>query len=39
MNRSRFEHVVVIGYGVIAGNVLKKIHSCDLKYGYTEEYI
>lgn len=39
MSECQFDHVVVIGYGVVTGEVLKTVYSLASKYGYTYEYI
>lgn len=39
MSECQFEQVVVIGYGVVTGEVLKTVHEYTSKYGYTAEYI
>ncbi len=39
MQECRFNHVIVIGYGVVTGEVLRIVHGMALKKGYTEEYI
>lgn len=36
---SKFEHVVVIGYGVVTGDVLATAHTFSTKYNYSLEYI
>ena len=35
MSECQFDHVVVIGYGVVTGEVLKTVYSLASKY-YTE---
>lgn len=39
MRKCQFEQVVVIGYGIITGEVLKTVQSLASKYDYTTEYI
>lgn len=39
MSECKFEHVAIIGYGVVTGEVLKTVHGAVSKYGYTCEYI
>ncbi len=39
MNGCQFDHVAVIGYGVVTGEVLKSVHNNASRYGYTDEYI
>lgn len=39
MSECQFEHIVVIGYGIVTGEVLKTVHELALRYGYTDEYI
>ena len=36
---SIFQHIVIIGYGKITGEVLSYVHSLQDKYGYTMEFI
>lgn len=39
MRKCQFERVVVIGYGIVTGEVLKTVHNLASKYDYTTEYI
>lgn len=39
MSECKFEHVIVIGYGVIAGEVLRTVHEMAPIKGYTDEYV
>lgn len=34
-----YEKIIVIGYGKIAGEVIKHVHGCRKEYGYAVEYI
>ena len=39
MSTKKFEHIFVIGYGVVTGAVLKSVHELSDKWGYSFEYI
>ena len=39
MLHGMFEHICVIGYGVVTGAVLKTVHMLSDKWGYSFEYI
>lgn len=39
MPKAIYEHVIVIGYGVVTGNVLKTVHEKSAQFGYSLEYV